>query len=135
MSGIGLVSVVIGIVIIATRAPLIVAPRPTLALYARLLATRARVRVVGLNAALLGVAALASAWGADRMAPQFVGALGWLLAGMGAWVLLAPDRYRRFSQNLLATLRDAVDPAILRGIGLLAVSFGGFLIHLGVRVL
>jgi hypothetical protein len=135
MSDLGLMSVVIGAVIILSRGPLILAPHRTLIFYERFFLKARAIRLTGLLVGMLGTRTVLVSWGVDGPAADLLALLGWLMAGTALWLLLRPNSYRRVVYAWLEISRDGVDPMILRGIGLFAVSFGSFLIHLGFRVL
>lgn len=49
-------------------------------------------------------------------------------------LVFQPSLYSRVADTTLTILADAVDPAIMRGVGVLAVTLGGYLIYLGLWV-
>jgi uncharacterized protein YjeT (DUF2065 family) len=125
--------ILLGVLIIVTRGPMIVAPRATLRFYERLLSTDARVRGIGLVIGPLAVALVAFTSG-EEGAAGILRALGWLSAAATLWLLAVPSSYRRLAQGVLDFFESSVDPAIVRIIGLLAVAIGVALIYVGIYV-
>ncbi len=127
-----IVCVVIGILIIATRGPMVFAPTATLRVFERLISTDARIRVSGVAVAPFAVALIALPLGEG--AAVEVRALGWLWAGVTLWLLFAPGSYRRVVRGVLNFLENSVDEATVRIIGLVAVAIGVALIYFGIYV-
>ena len=59
-------------------------------------------------------------------------ALGWLWAAATLWLLAAPGSYRRLASGVLHFFESAVDEAVVRIIGVVAVAIGIGLIYFGV---
>ncbi len=133
MDPLSIVCVVIGILIIATRGPLVFAPTATLRVFERLISTDARIRVSGVAVAPFAVALIALPLG-EGAAVEVLRALGWLWAGVTLWLLFAPGSYRRVVRGVLNFLGNSVDEATVRIIGLVAVAIGVALIYFGVYV-
>jgi len=131
------VAIVFGILILVTRAPLLIRPDETLASFDRLintvLGTDARVRVLGVVYIVIAAACLTlsdSAPSGLRLAIRIIGAA---CVGAAVWTLLAPETFRAFFDRMLSGL--ATRPGIVRGLGALAVAIGALFIVLGVRAL
>ncbi len=134
MDPLSILCILVGILIIAFRAPLIFAPSATLRLFGRLISTDAGIRGVGLVIAPLAVALVVLARG-ERPAVGILQALGWLFAAAILWLLAAPSSYRRLARGVLGYFESSVDAAIVRIIGLVAVSIGGAMIYVGIYVI
>jgi uncharacterized protein YjeT (DUF2065 family) len=122
--------ILIGMLIIAVRAPMIFAPSATLAFFDRLVSTNTGVRAIGLVIAPLAAALVVFAQGEARAA-EITRAMGWLFAAVTLWLLAAPASYRRLARGVLSVLDD---PAIVRVIGLVAVATGVGMIYVGLYV-
>ncbi len=125
--------ILIGSLLIASRGPLIVAPRATLRFFTRFIATDARVRGIALALAPLAAAMIMVSLG-DGPATGILAVLGWLFAGVVAWLLVAPSSYRRIAGGVIAFSENSVDEMIIRLVGLLAVAIGGFVIYAALQV-
>lgn len=128
MSSLGVVTALLGVLIILARFPLIVAPDATLRLYRRLIATPTGVRGLGLLLAVVAVALIAASSGGGRLFAQLMGALGWLLAALSGFLLIFPTVYQRLASSILSGISD---PLTLRAIGALGVGIGAGLLALG----
>jgi len=136
MSDSGVAAIVVGVLVIAARGPLIFAPQATTHFYRQLLATYTRVRIAGV---VIGVAGFALI----RVFPEPHGVVSWILAGLG-WLLLVgavflltvPSLYKRLADGVFDAVEDGrtVDPALVRGIGVLSVIVGALLIYWGVWI-
>lgn len=141
MPPVAIVSIFIGVIIIISRGPLVLAPRATRKLYLKLLANNTRARLLGLFAAAVATAAIASARAyLDRAtdspaepptAVLFVLYLGYFLAAVPAPAFLVfPASVRRTMRTLLG----AVDDAVLRWLGVFALALAGLFIYLGMGI-
>ncbi len=125
----------IGILVIATRGPLIFAPHETLAYYRKLFETDGRVRLLGLLFTALGLALL---WaGQDPgVGDQIAFGFGcFLLALAVIFMLIFPGPFRRLADGVLEFVSDRLDHSVPRAVGIMAVAFGVLLIYLGFRLL
>jgi len=125
--------ILIGALIIATRGPLIFAPRAMLHVIRGLIATDARLRGIGLVLAVLAAAPLLLPLGEGAVAGGLY-ALGWLLAFASLWLLIAPGSYRLVAQGVLDYVDSSVDGAIVRILGFVAVAIGFALVYVGIYV-
>jgi len=120
MSPLALVLIVIGLLIAASRAPLIVAPEGTRSLYLKLMETNGRMRGLALLIILLGAAMIwASAPEAGTVAVA-VHWLGLLMLAIAAFFILLSGQARR----LATTTWGSFSTGVLRGLGLVALIFG-----------
>lgn len=134
MDPLSILCILIGILIIATRGPMVFAPTATLRFYDRLLSTDALVRGIGIALAPFGVALIALPLG-EGAPVAIVRASGWLWTAAALWLLLAPKSYRRFAHGVLDFFETSVDEAIVRILGLATLAIGVALIYVGVYVL
>ncbi|AWZ01473.1 hypothetical protein RHODOSMS8_01943 [Rhodobiaceae bacterium] len=120
MSPLALVLIVIGLLIAASRAPLIVAPESTRSLYLKLMETDGRMRGLALLIILLGAAMIwASAPEAGTVAVA-VYWLGLLMLAIATFFILLPGQARRLATSTWGSFSTGV----LRGLGLAALVFG-----------
>ncbi len=130
MSELSLVYVAIGILVIAVRGPLVFAPEATIDVYRRLLATDARVRVMGVVVGAAGLALIAEGRGSG-VANLIVFTFGWLMAvGALFFMLIFPAPYRRLAASVL-DFAAGVGSSVSRVAGMIGVLIGVFLIYLG----
>ena len=129
MNSLATVSVFVGILLIMVRGPLLFAPEATLQTYRKLIADETRIRIIGVFAAMLGVAMISSAWGADQPAAIIISILGWIVALVAPLLLMLPAFYQYLADSFLD-----MSTAAARVIGVLSVAVGGFFIYLGLRV-
>jgi hypothetical protein len=128
-------AIVLGVLMIATRTPLVVRPAETLDFYRRLFETDARVRATGLFYFGLGVA---SYWAAADTSGLLRQALGFLIVaflGMTIWTWAAPTHFRTTCSDIFRFIEESVDAAILRWLGMLGVGVGALLVLWGARAL
>ena len=135
MDALGIACIVVGVLVILARSPLIFAPEATLRVYRSLIATNARLRVVGFVLAALGAALVRSGSGVEGLATQALFVLGWLLCFAGLAGLLFPGLWRRVIDSVLSIASESVDTALLRVLGVIAVAVGAAVVYLGVRLL
>jgi uncharacterized protein YjeT (DUF2065 family) len=129
MSELAIVTTAFGVLIVLVRGPLIFAPQATLGIYRKLLETHARIRVVGVCVAALGIALALSARGVDQTAAQVIFALGCLMGLFAAIPLLVyPSVYKGLADSFLAAVDDSTT---LRAFGVLAVGIGAVFLYLG----
>ena len=130
MSALAIASIAFGVLIIATRGPLVFAPVATLGAYRGLLASDARVRILGALVMVLGLALALSARGVEGTAAGILGGLGWIMLGMAVLLLIAfPCFYRELAVSVIDAIEDAA-PAI----GALGVAIGVLFVYLGLAV-
>lgn len=125
------VAVVLGVLVIAFRGPLIFAPEATTHFYRSLMATQMRTRILGLVVGLLGIALLVMGWEPQGAVAHVLVGIGWLMALGALFIVLAPSLYMRLADGVFDWAESGADPAILRGLGLVAVVLGALLIYWG----
>jgi uncharacterized protein YjeT (DUF2065 family) len=126
------ISIILGVLIIISRGPLIFRPDATREFYLKMIATRARIRVLGLVVLALGTAMVFSVHEAPGAASVFFAGLGYLMAAAAFFLLLAfPSIFKLVAEAFI----EAMDNVILRGLGVLAVGVGAFFIWLGFRLM
>ena len=133
MEPLSILCILIGLMIIALRAPMIFAPEATLHFFDRLISTDSRLRGVGLMVAPLGWALIHFAHAGEGWAAGILSALGWVLAVAAISLLATPGAYRRLATGVLAYFESSVDMAVVRIIGVVAVAIGLALIYAGVH--
>ncbi len=125
----------LGILIIASRAPLIVAPRAVLGWFQRTaFETNTRARIFAVVMAAMAAGLILLDFGAGVIPSLFEG-WGWLTAAVTLWALLFPGLFRRFYNGAMDFFEHSVDDALLRGMGVLGLLFGLWMIYFGVEVL
>lgn len=129
MSAVSVMSIIFGIVIIFTRAPLIVAPEATLRLVRRIINDKGSLRIVGVFTGVLGLALIASAWNADQTIALILYWLGWLIF----CAALAELIFTAFVQRIAISIWSMRN-STARILGLVAVIIGAFFIYLGIAV-
>ena len=134
MSGLGIVAVLVGTLIVVTRAPLVFAPQATLNGFERIIRSDSAVRGLGAMLAPLGVALILLSRG-EGLVVVVLAVLGWLFTPAALWLIASPTTYRRVAIGALEFFRSSVDPAVMRGLGMLAVGLGAALIYAGLVVL
>lgn len=131
MTGLAVVSILLGVVIILSRGPLVLAPEGTLRVYRKLLATNSRVRIMGVGITALAVAMILLSRGHELTSARVISIMGWCIACVAVFLLLLfPSAYRQLAESLL----DATSQA-LRPVGAIAVGVGVLFIWLGLSVL
>ena len=133
MDTLSVICVVVGILVIASRGPLIFQPRATLRAYDRwITATNTRCRAFGIVIATIAFALLLH-FGEGALA-VFVHAVGWVVATVALMMLITPNISRSFIHAVFDYLENSVGNTMLRVLGLLAVVGGAVLIYIGVYV-
>lgn len=120
MSPLALVLIVIGLLIAASRAPLIIAPEGTRSFYLKLMQTDGSMRGLAVLIIVLGAVmiwASAPETGAVALAVYW---LGLLMLAIAAFFILLPGQARR----LATATWGSFSTGVLRGIGLVALIFG-----------
>lgn len=134
MDSLSIFCIVLGILTIVGRGPLIFAPRATLRAYDRLfISTNTRLRAFAVVIAALAMALLLLPSGEGSLA-VFLHAVGWFMAVVALGILVFPDVVRKVARATLSFFENAVDDAVVRVLGLLAVVLGFALIYIGIYV-
>ena len=125
----------LGILIMADRARMIVAPRAVLGWWQRTaFQTDTRARFFAGVLAAMAAGLILLDFGAGVI-PSLFEAWGWLTAAVTLWGLLFPGPFRRFYNGAMDFFAHSVDDALLRGVGILGLLFGLWMIYFGVEVL
>lgn len=127
MTPVAIASIFIGVLMIATRAPLIFAPEATAAFYLRMVDTRGRVRAVGACVAILGVVLLLLAAGEPGGLAGVMTVIGGLMLFGAGFLLFVPGVYQQLAEAVLTGIGEVG----LRALGLLAVGIGGLFVYFG----
>jgi len=128
MSTTALIIVLLGLSIMVSRAPLLVAPEQTRSTYLRLFDTAGKMRVMGLVMGAIAGLILWLVWGlADTpsVAVQFLAGLILVLA------VIAMIPFPDFSSGLATRVWSAFSPGVLRVLGALAIVVGGLIVWYG----
>ena len=122
MEPIAALTLTFALLVVATRAPLMVAPKATLDAFRAFLAKPARVRLLGAGGAALGARLAITAPPAADLHPTASGGLtllGWYLIAASAWLVVFPRSYQAVAEGFLSIVSDA---AVLRVFGTAAVG-------------
>jgi hypothetical protein len=130
MSGLGIVVALAGVLIVAGRLPLVIAPQATLDWFLRLIRSDSALRGVAALLAALGVALFLLSH-EERGAVGLFSVLGCLWALAALWMLVSPTSCRRLSLEWLEFFRSSVDSIVVRGLGAVGVAIGLALIYIG----
>jgi hypothetical protein len=133
MSDPGPIAVALGVLLIVSRGPLLVAPEATTAFYRGLLSNPLRVRALGVMLGLLGVATIATGSAPEGLVHYVLLGVGWLMALAAPILMVAPSLYMGLADAVLEQAQSA-DAAILRGLGALGIAIGGLLVHWGLTL-
>ena len=128
MSNLALVSVVVGLVIIAARAPLAVAPSASSRNIRWMIETDARIRVAGGFFGGIGLAMILAASSSDHDAAWAILLGGWAWVAAGLVLVGNPPFYRDLGQRLLQNSWR------MRAMGTIGALFGSFVLYLGIGV-
>jgi hypothetical protein len=135
VSEVGVVSIVLGVVVVCSRGALLVAPAATLRWFERLIGTNGGTRALGAFALALG-ALMAWAGASEHSGlATFLWVGGWVVVGISTLALgLFPVAYRAIAEALLPTDSDP-DLTAWRILGLAGALAGGLLIYFGALAL
>ena len=135
MSEVGVVSIVLGVVMVCSRGALLVAPAATLRWFEGVIATNGRTRALGAVTLTLG-ASMAWAGSSEHSGlATILSVVGWAVVGISTLALvLFPAAYRAIAEAALPTDSDE-DLIGWRFLGLFGVIIGGLLIYYGVLAL
>ncbi|MDP6581070.1 MAG: hypothetical protein QF681_10475 [Vicinamibacterales bacterium] len=127
---VAIVLIVLGVLVIATRAPLIFAPARTIELYRTLITGHPK--AFGAILILTGLAIVIALAGETGTAAAVLTFIGWWLVVFSLLPLLVPSAMVRF-MTLILSLISA--PAVARSIGVLAVVIGALIAYYGFTLL
>jgi hypothetical protein len=122
-------SIIFGIIIIVSRAPLVVAPEATLRLVRRIINDKGSLRIVGVFTGVLGLALIVSAWNADQTIALILYWIGWL----AFCAALAELIFTAFVQKIAISIWS-IRNSTARILGLIAVIIGALFVYLGISV-
>jgi hypothetical protein len=137
MSEVGIVSIVLGVVVVCSRGALVLAPAATLRWFAGVISTNRRIRILGVVTLALGGTMVWAGASEHSGLATILSVAGWGVVGLSALALLLfPGAYRAIAEALLP-LEAAVDADLgaWRSLGLLGVIMGGLLIYFGALAL
>lgn len=131
MSALGLFLVAFGLLMIVTRAPLIIAPERARALAIHLIGEPRRMRTMGIFAALLGIAAAWAGAAATGLIGQIVLYLGLITLTLAA-VLMIPfpgpmATMARFAWERLSTSALRILGSVATLVGIIIAAYGASL--------
>ena len=128
LTQLAIVSVVAGIVVIAARAPLAIAPVASSTGIRWLIGSDARIRVAGGFFGVIGVAMILAANASDHDTAWVIRIGGWAWAVAAFMLVVAPSVYRGIAQRVLQ------DSLRMRALGAIGALFGAFVVYLGIGV-
>jgi len=133
VSEVGVVSIVVGVVVVCGRGALLVAPAASLHWFEGVIATNRGTRALGTFVLTLGAAMVWAGASEQSGLATVLSVVGWVVVGIGALALvLFPGVYRAIAEAVLPSAADAdADLIGWRVVGLLGVSIGGLLIYYG----
>lgn len=129
MSGLGLVTVAIGVLVIATRGPFVFAPEATMRVFRRMIDSDMAVRGVGLFALALGAAVITLPAGVPGPAAQLLRVLGWFWLVAGGVFAVFPVVYQGMAEAVFGMMQGNE-----RVLGVVGVVFGAGFIALGFAI-
>jgi hypothetical protein len=131
MDDLAIICIIVGIFMIISRGPLIVAPDTTLRFYRKLLATNFRIRLMGLIFLVLTLAMILAARGDRRDGAEIIMVLGYFYSFIVVvFLIIFTSLYKLIADAFL----NAMDSVMLRGFGTIALGIGILFIYLGVAV-
>ena len=131
MSTTALIIVLLGLSIMISRAPLIVAPTKTRDTYLKLFDTDGKMRVMGLIMGAVSALIIWAVWGLGDIASLAVT----YVAGFVLFLsLVAMIPFPAFSSRLATNVWMAFPPMAMRFMGALAVGVGGLLVWYGLNL-
>lgn len=133
MSEVGVVSIVVGVIVVCGRGALLVAPAATLRWFGGVIATNCGTRALGAIALTLGAAMVWAGASEHSGLATVLSVVGWIIVGISSLALvLFPGPYRAIAEAVLPSAADA-DADLLgwRIVGLLGISVGAILIYFG----
>jgi hypothetical protein len=122
----------LGLVVIATRGPLLLWPKATLRSYRWLLTSQMRLRVFGVVLCLPAASLIRLEPAPSGAAQEGLLILGWLLAAVAVWLIVAPRGYQLLGEAVFELLEDS---GVARAFGVLGASIGMFFVWVGVSLL
>ena len=128
MSSFALLCVVVGLLMIATRGPLLVAPEKTRDFYFGLIGSEQKIRLWGVFMTVFGAVAVWIAGGAPGVVAQVIWFIGLFIIAVGAlFVVPFPAKALALTDKIW----NAFSPNAMRAMGLVAVVIGAALAYYG----
>ena len=135
MSEVGIVSIVLGVVVVCSRGALLVAPAATLRWFESVVATNGRTRALGAVALTLGASMTWAGASEHSGLATILSVAGWAIVGLSTLALLLfPAAYRAIAEAALPSDLDE-DLTGWRFLGLFGALIGGLLIYHGALAL
>ncbi len=135
MSAVGIVTILLGVLVVCGRAPLLVAPEATLRWFKETVASNGRLRTLGAVLVILGAAMAWAGASEDSGFATFLTVVGWGALGVSVLALvLFPGVYRAIADPFLPS--DTSGSLFLwRFAGLAGMGVGVLIIYFGVLAL
>ena len=135
MSEVGVVSIVLGVVVVCSRGALLVAPAATLRWFEGVIATNGRTLALGAVTLTCGASMAWAGSSEHNGLATILSVVGWAVVGISTLALvLFPAAYRAIAEAVLPTDTDE-DLIGWRILGLAGVVVGGLLIYFGALAL
>jgi hypothetical protein len=135
VNAVGIVTIVLGLIVVCSRGALVVAPAAALRRFDRLIETNGRTRALGVFALTLGAAMVWAGASEYSGLATFLSVGGWVIVAISALMLVMfPNLYRAVAEAILPSDPDT-ELMGWRIVGLAGVSIGGLLIYLGALAL
>jgi len=131
MSTTALIIVLLGISIMLSRAPLIVAPTKTRDTYLKLFDTDGKMRVMGLIMGAVSALIIWAVWGLGDTASLAVRYVAGLVFFLSVFSMIP---FPAFSKRLATSVWTAFTPTVLRLLGTIAVIVGGLIVWYGLSL-
>lgn len=130
MSAVGIVSIILGLLIVISRGLLVVSPRTTLQSFGKIIQTESRTRLVGLATLLLPVLMIWAGGSADTGLAGVLLIFGLFMLAAISWLVFFPGSYIHFCRGFVPPDPDS-NLMGWRLMGLLGVFIGGVFIYFG----
>ncbi len=130
MSALAILIVILGVSIVLSRAPLVVAPQQTRDAYLRLFDTDSKMRLLAATIGAVGVIAVWAALGVPGTVAAIVNGFGLFMGFVAFGAILLPGLARKFATSVWTSFGTTA----MRFMGALAVIFGLFLVYYGLSL-
>jgi hypothetical protein len=124
-------SAALGLLLIATRAPMIIYPEATRDAYLKVFKTNLRIRLLGLLVAGFALGFILASRHLASFLEMLFFLLGWAMALFSAVLLLL---FTFLFREIVTSLLESMDPLILRVFGIASVLLGALFIYLGLII-
>ena len=128
MDSVSIASVVLGVILIVTRAPFVIAPAAGIRFFRRMIQSDTGGRVLGLFVGLLGAGGLWASWSPESGLAVTIAFIACVATLACVWLLIAPAGYRALFDSFVESAGDGETTRVLTGIGVLV---GMLFVHLG----